>query len=130
MLLTSERTRPCSARFWRSSFGRSTSSVLSSWRMVIGSGTVRERVPCGPLTVTAPGASVTSTPLGRGMGERPTRDMRPSPHVAKDFSADLALARFPVGHEPLAGREHGDTETTEDAGKLVGTAVHPQAGLR
>src|SRR4051812_46390158 len=130
MLFTSERTSPCRARFWRSSLGRSTSSVPSSWRMVIGSGTLRDSVPWGPFTVTVPGASVTSTPLGTGMGERPTRDISASPHVAEDFAADLALARFPVGHQPLAGREHGDTETTEDAGKLVGTAVHPQAGLR
>ena len=39
MLLTSERTRPCMARFWRSSLGRSTSSVSPSWRTVMSRGT-------------------------------------------------------------------------------------------
>src|SRR5437879_7635333 len=129
MLLTSERTRPCSARLRRSSFGRSTRSWPSSWRIVIGSGTTRDNVPCGPFTVTVPGAIVTSTPLGTGMGERPIRLMSSSPHVAEDFAADLALARFTVGHESLAGREHGHAETSEHAGQLVGAAVDPQAGL-
>src|SRR4051812_41039460 len=108
MLFTSERTRPCRARLWRSSLGRSTSSVASSWRMVIGSGIDRESVPCGPLTEMVPGAIVTSTPLGTGMGLRPMRDISGLPDVAEDLAADLALARFSVGHETLAGREHGD----------------------
>jgi hypothetical protein len=42
MLLTSDRTRPCRARFWRSSSGRVTTSVSPS-RAMAG------QLPAGPL---------------------------------------------------------------------------------
>ena len=79
------------------------------------------RVPFGPFTVTvlfSPPTMVTSTPPGTVMGDLPMRDMRysDSPHVAEDFAADFALARFAVGHQPLAGGQDSHTETAEDAG--------------
>src|SRR3954468_10947440 len=95
----------------------------------MGSGTVRERVPFGPFTLTVPAPIVTSTPEGTGMGERPTRDISSSPHVAEDLAAHATLARLTVGHESLAGREDGDTEATEDARHLVRLAVHAKARL-
>jgi hypothetical protein len=51
---------------------------------------------------------VTSTPDGIVMGALPIRDISfptfvpGSPHEAQDFAADLALARFTVGHKTLA----------------------------
>ena len=51
-----------------------------------------------------------------------------SPHVAEDFAADLALARFTVGHESLTGGQDGHTEATEHTRNLVALAVDPQAG--
>jgi hypothetical protein len=55
--------------------GRSTWSVPSSWRRVMVSGSSWLRVPLGPLTVTVVPSTVTSTPLGTGMGDNPIRDM-------------------------------------------------------
>src|SRR5687768_3498839 len=130
MLLTSERLRPCSARLWRWSSGRSTSSVPSSWRRVISPGSSRSSVPCGPLTATRRPSIVMSTPEGTGMGERPTRLIAASPHVAEDLAAHATLARLAIGHEPLAGREHGHAQTAEHPRELVGLRVDTEAGLR
>src|SRR5688500_7999487 len=130
MLLTSERLRPCNARLWRWSSGRSTSSVPSSWRTLISPGSSRSSVPCGPFTATRRPSIVTSTPDGTGMGERPIRLIGASPHVTEDLAAHAALARLAVGHEPLAGREHGHAETAEHPRELVGLCVDTKAGLR
>jgi hypothetical protein len=75
MLLTRVRVRPCSERFCRSSFGRSTMSCDSSWRTVMAPGMPRERVPFGPFTVTCAPSMATSTPPGTAMGALPIRDM-------------------------------------------------------
>src|SRR4029077_1238752 len=68
MLATSERVSPCSARDVRESSGRSTRRTESSWRTVIGCGTDRDSVPCGPVTLTSLSDRVTLTPDGIGMG--------------------------------------------------------------
>src|SRR6478735_11929923 len=121
MLDTSVRDRPCNERFSRSSSGRSTTRVATppspaSLRTVMAPGMVRLRVPFGPFTVTSAPLMVTSTPEGTLIGALPMRDMRGSlPDVAEDFAADLALARFAVGHEPVAGGQDGHPEATEDA---------------
>src|SRR5579885_2150994 len=130
MLATSERVRPCSARFCRSSSGRSTIRVASSWRTVISPGRSRSSCPCGPLTAMRPPLIVTLTPEGTVIGLRPTRLIAASsPHVAQDLTTDPALARLPVGHEPLAGRQHGNAEPAEHARQVIGLRVDPQARL-
>src|SRR3954470_5258829 len=130
MLLTSERTRPCSARLSRSSSGRSTMISAPSWRTEMSPGRRRSRVPFGPLTVSSRPWTVTSTPLGTGTGARPMRDMVPSsPDEAQDLATDVAGPCFAVGHEPLARGDDGHTEATEHAGDLLAVRVHPQAGL-
>ena len=53
-----------------------------------------------------------------------------SPTLKVFESTDMALARLPVGHESLAGREHGDAETAEHTRELVGMPVDPKARLR
>jgi hypothetical protein len=75
MFATSERVRPCSARFSRSSSGRVTISSSPSRATVIVSGASCSSVPRGPFTVTCRPSIVTSTPLGTGMGILPIRDM-------------------------------------------------------
>jgi hypothetical protein len=62
----------------------------------------------------------TSTPEGIVIGAFPIRDMvssSRSPHETEHFTTDLALTRFTVGHEALAGGQDGDTQTTENSGK-------------
>ena len=75
MLKTNEWVRPCKARFWRWSSGRSTVKVDSSCRTVIAPGSERDRVPWGPVTVTSLSSTFTLTPLGTSMGALPTRDI-------------------------------------------------------
>ena len=80
MLVISVRVSPCSERLTRSSSGRLTAMVPSSdLATVMGAATVCDRVPLGPLTVTALPSMATSTPLGTGTGSRPMRDMS-APH--------------------------------------------------
>src|SRR5258706_9904002 len=129
MLLTSDRVRPCSARFSRSSSGRSTRIVESSWRTLMTAGRSRSSWPLGPFTRTWPSPIVTSTPEGSGMGERPIRDIS-SPHVAEDLAALATLARLSVGHEALVGGQDSDTEAAQHAGQTVGLGVDAEPGLR
>src|SRR3954447_23553613 len=126
MLFTSDRMRPCRARFWRSSLGRSTINVESSWRTVISPGRARASVPCGPFTVTRPLLTCTSTPLGIAIGERPILliALSPSPHVTEDLAAHATAVRLSVGHESLTGRQHGHTQPTEDPRQPVGGRVN------
>ena len=58
-----------------------------------------------------------------------SRHVRSSPHEAEDLAAHVALARLAVGHEPLAGRDHGHAEPAEDPRDLGGLAVDAQARL-
>src|SRR4051812_37087530 len=131
MLLTSERTRPCSARFSRSSSGRSTTISAPSWRTEMSPGRRRSRVPFGPFTVSSRPCTEISTPLGTGTGVRPTRDIATaSPHEAQDLATDVAGPCFAVGHQALAGRHDGHAQAAQHAGDLIGLRVHPQPGLR
>src|SRR5215813_12626991 len=114
MFATSDRVRPCSARFARSSSGRDTSSVSPSRVIEMLPGASCSSVPLGPLTVTCVPSRVTSTPLGIAMGCLPTRDMA-LPDLAEDLTADPTLARLTVGHETLVGGEDGDPHAAEDA---------------
>src|SRR5262245_8880798 len=120
MLLTRLRTRPCMARFCRSSSGRSTSRLPSSWRTVILPGISLSRVPFGHLTVMCPAAMVTSTPLGTGIGDLPIRLIEASPHVTEDLAAHALAASLSIGHEALARRQHRDAEPAQNAGDTVG----------
>ena len=88
----------------RSSSGRRSCTVPSSARStVIGSTTVCDRVPFGPLTVTMRPSMATSTPDGTVIGSFPMRDMisNPSPDVGEDFAAHAVLVRLPLGLETV-----------------------------
>ena len=140
MLATSERDSPCSARWRRSSSGRVTTSSSPSWVMVMPVGSSRSSWPWGPLTLTELPLRVTVTLEGTGMGERPMRDIRPHPvlvperggHSAlPDMAEHLAAQMLPpgltVGHQALAGREHGHAHPTQHARDAVGAGVNAQA---
>src|SRR5581483_2924015 len=102
MFAISVRDSPCSAFDSRSSSGRATEIAPSFCATVIGSATVCDRLPLGPVTVTVRPSMLTSTPAGTGIGSRPIRLMRPlpSPHVGEDFPAYSALGGLLVGQQP------------------------------
>ena len=116
MLLTRLRVRPCRARFWRSSSGRSTSrvDVLLAHGDLARQDALQRALRALDRDVPRR-QTVTSTPDGDGDGGPADsgHDRLPHQHVAEDLAADPALARLAVGHEPLAGGQDGDTETTE-----------------
>src|SRR5882757_2714120 len=131
-LLISVRDSPCIARLYRSSSGRLTRMVPSSSRSTeIGSATVCDSVPFGPLTVTWRPSILTSTPEGTGTGSFPIRDIVqiPLPDVGEDFPAHAPHARLPVGHQPRRRRDDRHAETTEHPRQVGRLRVHPQAGL-
>src|SRR5919197_2217129 len=134
MLATSVRERPCSERLRRSSSGRDTCSVPSSPLPIsIGSAMVCDRVPLGPLTVTARPSMFTSTPAGTGMGRRPILDMLfllPSPDVGEDFPAHALLGGLPVGEQPRRRGDDGDAEPPEDLWQVGGLCVDAKSRLR
>src|ERR671914_5397 len=132
MLLINARVRPCRARAVFSSLGRPTVTVPSSRRTSIGSTTVCDSSPLGPLTVTLWPSIFTSTPLGTGIGRRPIRDILcspPSPDVGEDFPAHAALAGLLVGHEAGRRRDDRDAEAAEDLWQVVLLRVHPETRL-
>src|SRR6516162_11889149 len=105
MFATSVRDSPCRARTRPSSVGRVT---------VMGSATVSDSCPLGPVTVTSRPSMVTSTPLGMVTGMRPIRDMAvSSPDVGEDFPAYAPLDRLPVGHQATGSGDDGDAEPAQ-----------------
>src|SRR6478752_7905991 len=113
MLFSRLRDRPWKALLRRSSSGRFTTTAPDSSRSaVIGSISVCERVPLGPLTVTVRPSMCTSTPDGTVMGSFPIRDMvpTPSPDVGEDFPAHAVLLRLPVGLETVGRGDDRDAE--------------------
>jgi len=53
-----------------------------------------------------------------------------SPNLAHDLTPETATTRLPVGHQALAGGDHGHTKAAADTGKLPGTAVDAVAWTR
>src|ERR1700712_6085400 len=126
MLATRVRERPWSSLARRSSLGRLTCSSPSLRSTVIGSATVCESSPLGPLTLTVCPVMVTSTPEGTGIDLRPIRDMSrsPLPDEGEDFPANAPLASLPVGQQPLGRRNDRDAEAAEHPWEPVGLGVH------
>src|SRR5690606_38552079 len=87
------------------------------------------RAPLGPLTSTTPGVpALTSTPLGRRMGLRPTRDI--SPHLADDLAAHVLGAGLAVGEEPQGGGDDGEAQPAAHDGHALRLGVGATARLR
>src|SRR5687768_13767328 len=133
MFAINDLTKPWSARTSRVSFARVTRISSSAFSTVISSGNERCSSPLGPFTVIVWPVTLTCTPDGTGMGACPTRDISSfplSPHVGQDFAAYLRLARLPVGHEPLRGRDDRNAEAAQHARQLLGASIHAPARLR
>src|SRR5882724_7061016 len=132
MLATSVRERPCSSFALRSSFGRTTLSSPSACSIVIGSASVWDSSPLGPLTVTVWPLMATVTPVGTAIAFRPIRDIVTGlrlPHEGEDFPANASLAGLPVGEQPLGRRDDRYAQAAENARQLVRLRVDPEAGL-
>src|SRR4051812_41996120 len=106
MLARWARTRPCLARFWRSSLARSTRMLAPSILIVMPSGTGFDSSPFGPFTLTLPAFWVSVTPLGMGSGFLPIRDMATDslPDFAEKLAAQARLPRRAIGHETFRRR--------------------------
>src|SRR6478672_5182944 len=121
MLAMSVRVSPCSERLRRSSSGRWTASVPSSLRSTtMGAATVCDRVPLGPVTVTAWPSMAISTPLGTTTGSLPMRDMGapPLPDVGEDFPTHALLGCLTVGQQARGGRQDRHAEAAEHLGQV------------
>src|SRR6476661_1629757 len=133
MLFTRVRDSPCSDLLRRSSSGRWTSRVPScSHATVIGSGTVCDRTPLGPCTVTVRPSMETSTPVGTVIGCLPMRDISSaplSPDEGEDFPAHALLGGLPVGEQPGGRGYDRYTQATEHLGQRSRLRIDPQTGL-
>src|SRR3954467_5301704 len=112
MLFTSDRVRPWSARWARSSSGRVTTMSSPSRATVMSSGASISSRPFGPLTAMCDPLIVTSTPDGTVMGFLPILDMA-LPDLTEDLAADLALTRLAVGEKTLVGGQDRDAHPAE-----------------
>src|SRR5260370_10255193 len=131
MLATRLRTRPCRARWRKSSEGRSKTSSPSTCLTVMSAGKVRSSWPFGPSTLTWPGCKVTFTVPGNGIGTFQIRDtsfLRLLPDVCQHFAAEAVAGRLAPGHDSFGCAENGDAEPTEDSRDLCLARVDAQAG--
>src|SRR5262245_29277113 len=96
-------------------------------------------LPFGPCTSTAPGATLTLTPLGIAIGFFPIRDMtytqlaaavdsRLLPHVTEHFPAYSRLARGAARHHPARRRQDVGSKPAEHRWHFVDTHVDAAAG--
>src|SRR4051812_37859111 len=112
LFATSARTRPWKARLFCSSLARvNCTTLFSTFTPIPGMSSV-DRVPFGPLMVTALPLCLTSTPFGSSIGFFPIRDMGTFslPDLAEDFAADAALDGFVAGQDALRRRDDGQPE--------------------
>src|SRR5918999_2335555 len=128
MFATSERVRPWSARSSPRSVGRETTSVPSTFSILIRTGTFCVSSPSGPWTVTRPGSTATLTPSGISMGCLPIR-LIASPDEAHDLAADAPLLGGLARHEPARRGEDRRAHASEHARQPVLASVHTAARL-
>src|SRR6058998_2121640 len=121
LFATSARTRPWKARLFCSSFARVNCTTLFSTFTPMPGMSAVDRVPFGPLMVTALPSCLTSTPFGSSIGFLPIRDMErfSLPDLAEDFTADAALDGFVAGEHALRRGNDGQSEAAEDARDLL-----------
>src|SRR5262245_35664507 len=133
MFRTSARVSPWSARFSRSSPTRLKTMRRADWSTstVIWRGTLCESLPFAPSTRISESTTLTFTVAGNSIGFFPIRDIARAPesqsgpaeaatgsrrcsiHAAEILAADLALAAFAIGHDPLRRREDPDTQSIQ-----------------
>src|SRR5215207_8788967 len=134
MLAISERVRPCRARCSARSVGRVTSSSSPSCLTSIERFLRSSRSPRGPATRTTSGSIVTLTPVGRGMGFFPMRDMSVKwgalPDLGDELAPDALTAGVVAGHHATGGRDDRGAHAAEDLRHRAGVDVGPLAGAR
>src|SRR5881394_1611881 len=133
MFASSARVRPCSARSFLLSVGRSTVTTLPSTTIFISDTNVYDDSPFGPFTRTVEPFTSTVTPEGIGIGFFPIRDISCdllSPHQRHDFAANLPGACFLVRHDALRRRDDRDAQTATHARQLLCARIAAQTGTR
>src|SRR5262249_7943689 len=131
MLAIRLRVSPWSARCSPRSVGLSTLSAPASTVTFMSVSTTWSSSPFGPLTLTVPGLTSTSTPSGISIGFLPMRLMSGgSPDVRDDLSADAALARLVAGHHSARGGHDGRAHASEDTGDVALGDVAASTGPR
>src|SRR5262249_4462160 len=126
------RVRPCRARFWRSSSGRSTRTTLalsSKTTRMLGC-TACASLPLGPSTATCPSLIDTLTPPGTATRCLPTRDIavppdgrRPEaggslPDRGEQLAAEVLRPGPAVAHDALAGADDADAQAVQHRPEL------------
>src|SRR5579863_9355801 len=110
-----------------------TDSVLSFCVTDTPSPSIRFNTPRAPFTLTAPGTTLTVTPLGRSMIRLATLDMFSFPSVvsssddAQHFAALADGVRRLVGHDTLGCRDDHRAHAAEHAWNLILAAIDPQS---
>src|SRR6266496_3209057 len=132
MFATSARSVPCIGL--AASFAALHTSVSPLFSIDRSLPYVRVSEPSGPLIVIAPGASVTSTFAGSGIGWLPMRDIAVScsrsGDDAKNFAPDTGGARLAVGHHAARRRDDRDAEPVHHPRNVVLALVDAQPRLR
>src|SRR4051812_25112263 len=130
MLATSDRVRPCRARWSARSVGRRTSSSSPSWTTSMSRDLRSNRSPRGPATRTTSGSTVMVTPEGTGMGFLPIRDMVGLPDDGQDLAADALLAGFVAGPDALGRGDDRGAHAAKHLRDVLGVDVAAAAGAR
>src|SRR5256886_10520596 len=128
MLATRVRVRPCSALWRLSSEGRRPTTAFSASARVSPGCVARLISPFGPFAVIRLPSIWAVTPLGRGTGFLPMRDMsRLLPDHREQLAAHAGGAGFAVGHEALWRGQDRHAEAVLDARDLARFHVAAQA---
>src|SRR3954454_19297283 len=132
MFAISERVSPWSARCSPRSVGRVTTTSPSFFSTLMSRGLRSSSDPRGPETRTTSGSIETSTPVGRGMGCFPMRDMR-LPDVRDDLAADARAASLVAGHHASRRGQDRGAHSAQHLRDLrvvhVGAAAGPRDAL-
>src|SRR6478672_2082422 len=122
---------PCRARCSPRSVGRSTFTVPSSRTTFISRLTTWSSSPFGPLTLTEPGWTSTSTPSGISIGFLPIRLISgTSPDVRHDLTADAALAGLVACHHASGGGHDRGAHAAEHPWDVLSGHVAAPTGPR
>src|ERR1700681_182643 len=107
-----------------------TVTTAPSIRTSMGSASVKDSSPLGPLTVTSRSCSAMLTPEGTLMGARPILlIVSYLPHECHDFAAATASLGLPAAHHALRRRKNDEAEPAHALRDLAFRRVDPQAGF-
>src|SRR4030067_1658403 len=133
MLFTSARVGPDMASAKVESSFVATLINWPSWDSLTFGWTLTSRRPFGPLMLSKPSFSLTSTPLGTVTGYFAILDTVCNPVSVTSgnddhpFPAQTGLARGAIGHDPVRGRYDGRTHAAQHLPQRVLATIlaHP-----